>query len=404
MPAIAKLFFAHRAKQRGWVVLWGAALALGLAWLSAMPAAAAVAPPKTAAPGVPEARFRRLTRGVNIAWFRGKFEPRSDDDLKLMKQAGIRHVRLSVGAVNLFNEEKPETPLADNVKKLDSLLDRILAHDLAVIVQLHDADSRLWNDDAYAAKFARFWRVLAKHLSRRDPERVFLESLNEPSAETAERWNQVYPRIMKAMRQGAPRHTLIASANQRVTANEWDSVRALELMRPVAADRNIVYNFHTYAPMEFTHQTATWGWDMTRHIRDLPYPSTPVNVQPVAAKTAPVARDIVLRYGEARWNAAKLDALARRGAAWAKKNRVRLTCNEFGVYRPAPADSRNRYLRDMRIALEKNNIGWAMWEWSGGFGMAESRNGRPVLDPETTRALGLIVVASAKETRGKETP
>ena len=78
-------------------------------------------------------------------------------------------------------------------------------------------------------------------------------------------------------------------------------------------------------------------------------------------------------------------------AAWGKKNDVPLICNEFGVHRPvAPADSRMRWIHDVRTALEDDGIGWTMWDYRGGFGVVWKENGKPAkVDDAVVEALGL---------------
>ena len=60
------------------------------------------------------------------------------------------------------------------------------------------------------------------------------------------------------------------------------------------------------------------------------------------------------------------------------KHGVFLTCNEFGVYRRAPAADRARCLEDVRRALEKHDIGWAMWDYAGAFGVVTGKPGHRV--------------------------
>jgi hypothetical protein len=70
---------------------------------------------------------------------------------------------------------------------------------------------------------------------------------------------------------------------------------------------------------------------------------------------------------------------------------VPLNCNEFGVYRGLsdPA-SRANYIRDVRTALEEDGIGWAMWDYRGGFGVVWKEDGQPArVDESVVRALGL---------------
>jgi endoglucanase len=48
------------------------------------------------------------------------------------------------------------------------------------------------------------------------------------------------------------------------------------------------------------------------------------------------------------------------------------------------------WLSDVRAALEKHGIGWAMWEYHGGFGVVTTEKGQSAPDKETLRALGLL--------------
>jgi aryl-phospho-beta-D-glucosidase BglC (GH1 family) len=227
------------------------------------------------------------------------------------------------------------------------------------------------------------WRGLAKHLSSRDPERVFFEVMNEPVVRDSARWNAIQKKALAAMRESAPRHTLIAGGAQ------WSAVDQLEKIE-VVADPNVVYNFHCYEPFKFTHQGANWTSDSVRGLKNAPYPSSPEAVAKVlSALPDEKARQNMIQYGKENWNAEKLDSLLARAAAWGRKNGVALTCNEFGVYRNAPAADRCRCIEDVRKALEKHGIGWCMWDYAGGFGVATGKPGQRAADPDTVKALGL---------------
>jgi aryl-phospho-beta-D-glucosidase BglC (GH1 family) len=79
-------------------------------------------------------------------------------------------------------------------------------------------------------------------------------------------------------------------------------------------------------------------------------------------------------------------------AAWAEHWGVPVICNEFGVYREnTEAKDRAAWLTDVRTALEKHGIGWAMWEYHGGFGVVTTQDGQPAPDEMTLRTLGLAM-------------
>ena len=47
------------------------------------------------------------------------------------------------------------------------------------------------------------------------------------------------------------------------------------------------------------------------------------------------------------------------------------------------------WLQDMRVALEKNGIGWTMWDYAGGFAVVNKTEGKAQEDLEVLKALGL---------------
>lgn len=346
--------------------------------------------------GISDARFAKLARGINLShWFsqsrsydRAHIESYNTlEDIKLIKSIGFGHVRFTLNPVILLNEHDPATLNPEYVRYMGDALDMILDQGLAAIVDLHPEDDfklKLRDSDDAVAAFVTFWHALARHLSDRDPEMVFLEVLNEPVMKDGERWAAIQKQLLSAMREGVPDHTLIA------TGHKWSSLTELLMLEPVA-DPNIIYNFHCYDPHIFTHQGASWSMDFLPYLEHLPYPSSPEAIEPLIPQISnEMARQAAIEYGEERWDAAKIDAWIAQAAAWSEQHNVRLTCNEFGVYRQKSLpEHRNAWIRDVRTALEKHNIGWTMWDYAGGFSVVVTKNDHREVDWETAQALSL---------------
>jgi endoglucanase len=351
---------------------------------------------------VPASRLAHLRHGINLSeWFAQVYDPRgytkahfedwtTSADVALIKAAGFDHVRLSVNPQPMMDAERRHNGTTEYFGYLDAALKMILDAGLAVEIDMHpdsDFKARLAKEDDFVEPFADFWRTVARHYASWDPERVFFEILNEPEMRDPYRWYGIESKLAAAIRQGAPAHTIIAAGAK------WDDDDDMLLLEPLR-DPNVIYVFHFYEPHIFTHQGATWGAYYWRWLKGLHYPSSPENASQVAA-TVPEAvhRLDVIRYGQDHWDASRVEAEINQAADWARQHGVPLVCNEFGVYRAfSEPQDRAAWLKDVRTSLERHNIGWAMWDYSGGFGVVTKKEGKATLDETTVKALGLTML------------
>jgi aryl-phospho-beta-D-glucosidase BglC (GH1 family) len=340
-----------------------------------------------------ERRLSALRRGVNLSqWFAQT--PSSPvrlqtaivlDDVQRIRRMGFDHVRLPVDPEVLTAGGPADAPDANQLYYLDDAVRLLLDGGLAVIVDLHPADAfkhRLASDSSFVEQTERLWTILARRLAAYDPNRLFLEVLNEPNFTDAAMWGVVQRRLAASVREGAPDHTIIA------TGHAWSGVEQLEALEPLA-DPNVAYTFHFYDSLIFTHQGATWTGGPASAVRGVPYPSSPEAVASVIGAAADAdARAALALYGQQRWDAPVVNAAIDRVAAWSRKHRVSVLCGEFGVYRTvAPPLDRGRWLRDVRTSLEGHGIGWTVWDYSGDFGVVSGAPGARVIDAEAARAL-----------------
>jgi aryl-phospho-beta-D-glucosidase BglC (GH1 family) len=245
-------------------------------------------------------------------------------------------------------------------------------------------ETELAKGDDGVQRFYGFWTNFARHFANTDPAKVYFEVLNEPHMDDVYRWEGIQARAVEMIRTQAPAHTIIA------TGGEWGSMDGLLAGEPVRDD-NVIYSFHDYDPMWFTHQGASWGAQGWVYLRGVPYPSTMDNVAPLLAQEPDDRTRLWLaRYGMERWDHQRIEAELDQAVAWAAKRHVPLWCGEFGVYRDyAPPAMRAAWIRDMRTAMEARGIGWAMWDYQGGFGLVSRHNGVATPDPAIVAALGL---------------
>lgn len=342
------------------------------------------------------ARAQHLRHGINASeWFAqtGNYSPKhmsdvtDDADIALMAQIGFDNVRLSIDAAPLtrgfFGKDD-----SDFIGRLDHAVDQMLAKGMAVQIDIHpesDYKKRVSTTSEGVDRFVMLWRKLAAHYAGRNPDLVFFEIMNEPEERDPYRWAGVQARAAAAIREVAPKNTIIAAG-----AN-WSGIGDLLMQQPLP-DGNVIYTFHFYEPMQFTHQGASWTgtWPILTH--NIPYPPTEEGLQPSLAEVPDAISKYELEhYWLDHWDAQRIRMEIDAAAGWGKEHNVPVICNEFGVHRPvAPADSRMRWIHDVRTALEADGIGWTMWDYRGGFGVVWKDEGQPAkVDQAVVEALGM---------------
>jgi aryl-phospho-beta-D-glucosidase BglC (GH1 family) len=345
------------------------------------------------------ARANHLTRGINASqWFA---QSASDytaartnrytdaQDIALMARLGFDNVRLSIDAVPLDQYPRGADGLnAEFVARLDNAVDAMLAKGLAVQIDVHPEGSykqQLRTSDYAVDRLTMLWRRLAAHYAARNPDLIFFEILNEPEVSDPYRWAGIQARLAAAIREVAPRNTIIA------TGPNYSDIVDLLAMHPLS-DGNVIYTFHFYDPHEFTHQGAGWGEAWWSYTHNIPYPAT----ENAMANLLPQVPDLPSRYKLENywldhWDGHRIRLLIDEAAAWGHANNVPLICNEFGAYRDhTDEQARMNWIHDVRTALEADNIGWTMWDYRGGFGVVWKEDGQPAkVDEKVVSALGL---------------
>ncbi len=346
--------------------------------------------------GIAFRRAGHLRRGINLSmWYAQARDYSAErlatyttlEDFKLVKSLGFDHVRLSINPEPLMLKGAPETLDPAAIARLDKTVAEITGTGLVAVLDIHPEMpyvEALGQGKEPAAKFLTFWTTFATHFAKTDPDKVYFEVLNEPHMEDSYRWAGIQSKAVPAIRMVAPKHTIIA------TGNHWGGVDGLLELEPVRDD-NVIYSFHDYDPMTFTHQGASWSSGYLKTLRGVPYPVKPMDVaQLAAAASDEQAKAELTKYGEQRWNAERVDKEVATAAAWGSQHGVPVWCGEFGVYTAfSDPASRALWLHDMRVALEAHGIGWSMWDYQGSFSLVTKTDGKAVADARVVEALGL---------------
>jgi endoglucanase len=342
-----------------------------------------------------EVHWGYADHGIDIE--HGDYVLWSDADILRLRAAGFHSVRMFFDADLSWNNADPSDLSHQwNVQVLEANAARFEAYGLGVILcpfGTHWQSVGLEGDPAKQQLYVDYAGAFSREMSRLDPDKTFLETVNEPQFTSPANWRALERRMILAMRAGAPKDTILAAVNLRSAEGRWDVNQALAETKPYT-DSNVAYAIHWYAPMAFTHAGAGWvpgPVDYTA-IHDMPYPVLPdTSVDETGMDAGTKAA--VGQYLRDGWNKSLVDAKIATVAEWAKTHHVRLVADELGVdkHGTLPA-ARLSWLRDVSSALQRNGIGWSVWSGdpADAFGVT-SRNpdGSIQVDPDVTEALGL---------------
>lgn len=317
-----------------------------------------------------------VRRGTNVSHWLSQSKRRGEErrsfftkeDVALAAQLGFDHLRIPVDEEQLFDEGG--RPVVEGFLLLDAALDWCAEHRLRAIVDLHilrshhfnEGEKPLWTDPAAQERFLDLWRQLSARLSKRPLDQVAYELMNEPVADDPEEWNRLLERATRTVRALEPRRTLV------IGSNRWQSADTFDRLRVPQGDRNILLSFHFYTPMALTHSGA--GWTKAGEFKGpVRYPGEVVAQRDVAGLPA----DLVDAVGgrDPYFDRSVLEERMAKPIALARATGLPLYCGEWGALPKAPRPDRLRWYADMRGVLEKYGVGWATWDWKGGFGVVD---------------------------------
>ncbi len=324
--------------------------------------------------------FERLARGVNFPnWspLYDGFQPSDEMLLGLLKQ-GLTHLRLPIDGEQImpaFSDEKAKQQylkeLADAIIHLQDLgfvlsLDMHPGGDFA---GLHERDPKGGYD-----QLASGWDAITKHLKGMpakytDPSRLLLELLNEPTPAEDVWWQQAQ-KLANHIRNDWPDTWLV------VGPAFFQRYEVLARAQPLNGER-LIYAVHYYDPFPFTHQAISW--DDRSPLKDIAFLPFPLHrkhgaVQAQIADLRQLGKEAAITEIENTtrepWTSERVANDLRKVGEWAKRHKVPVLVNEFGVLTHAvDTKSRLRWLEAVSKGAEDACLGWTHWDFSDGFGL-----------------------------------
>lgn len=289
----------------------------------------------------------------------------TEQDIATIDSWGADHVRLPVDYENIENEDG--SIKEDGYTYIDNCISWCRKYHLNLVLDLHKTYGYIFDDPAYSSEFFynpkmqdRFLSLWKNIINRyyKDSDILMLELLNEvvPS-NVVDEWNDLAARAINVIRS--------VSKNVKILYGgvSYNAVTSIKKLLP-PQDANIIYNFHCYEPLIFTHQTAWWVEDMPKDFH-MNYPGS-IDDYIKISKTMKGAMCGALADENVRPSSLGPDffeAIFKDGIETGEKYDVPLYCGEYGVIDQAPPEDTVRWFRDINTVFEKHGIGRAVWNY-----------------------------------------
>jgi endoglucanase len=298
-------------------------------------------------------------------------ESTPEEHFKWMRDWGFDFVRIPMAYPWYLNIDRTrnitpeETYKIDEkqVEKIDKLVALAHKYNMHVSLNLHRAPGycvnagfhepfNLWRDQAAQDAFYYHWAMWAKRYKNTSSKLISFDLLNEPAdredmndqhSKSGPVPGDIYRKVAKgavdAIRKENPGHLIIADGNR--TGSE---------VTPELKDLNIAQSCRGYNPGIISHYKAPWAMKDTTN---LPEPKWPGQVGDKY-----LSRDMLEKFYQP-W----IDL---------KNSGIGVHCGECGGWKKTPHNVFLAWFTDVIDILTKNDIGFALWNFSGDFGILNS--------------------------------
>ena len=306
-------------------------------------------------------------------------------DIEKIAGWGMDHVRLPIDYPVLEDDEKPFIYKDSGFDYIDQCLDWCQANNLGVVLDLHCAPgysfdtsvaNSLFNSPELEQRLIALWEAIARRYTGRRQPAIILELLNEIAIPSSGPWNDLAGRICKAIRAISPETWIL------IGGNEWNSASTLKDIELIN-DSHMLYTFHFYEPLPFTHQKAYWSEELKTFDQELAYPGWVTGLEEFLHQK-PQYRDRLGRYAGTQMDKNFLRSDLQPAIDFIQNNSLPLYCGEFGVIEGAPRTGRLNWYKDYISLLKEFKIGRACWSYKlMDFGLVD-QDGH-VVDEELVR-------------------
>jgi hypothetical protein len=282
-----------------------------------------------------------ILRGANLGIGTGYPGHYSEED--------IAHLALNWRANSvriLINDIIPDSRLPYQVSEqtredVFRLIDLCLKYRLYTVFSFSasfDNNDNFFTNEQLKAAYLGFWQEVARRYA--GSKGLAYDLMNEPHDNLAQtQWSDYAKELTAAIRQIDSVNTII------VEPPGWGWPDGFDYLKPTG-DKNTVYGFHFYGPMDFTHQR---------------YGGLMMNTPEEQWRQRVYPGLIVSEWGKEYWDKNTMRSYVRKAAGFRDRYGVRIWCGEFGCARWALGAK--QWFKDWIDLLEEEKIGWSYYSY-----------------------------------------
>ena len=285
-------------------------------------------------------------------------------DIRQIAAWGMDHVRLPVDYPVLEDDARPFEYKSGGLAYIDNCLEWCQRAGLNLILDLHRApgysfgtlaENSLFTNPHMQERFLRLWESLAERYRGQEPAGLVFELLNEVVLPESEPWNRLAHKAFARIRAADPQRWVMVGGNHYNSA--W-TLKEIELID----DPRVVYTFHFYEPMPFTHQRAGWMENMTLLNGVVDYPGMVPGLAPFLEQQPRFAGEMS-KYLTTPMDLEILRQNLQPALDFQRQTGLPLYCGEYGAIDVAPEQSRLNWHREFIGLLREHGIGRAVWSY-----------------------------------------
>lgn len=328
--------------------------------------------------------FRGYMHGINLGGWLSQCDHTkerydtfiTEEDIGKIRSLGMDHIRVPVD-YNLV-EKEDGTYREEGFSYIEKAIDWCKKNGLNMVLDLHktygysfdsgEGETGFFENKDYQERFYRLWEEFSKRFAKNENMLCF-ELLNEVTEKSyCELWNDIAENCIRRIRAIAPTIRILVGGYHN---NSVEAIRDLRM----PYDENIVYNFHCYEPLIFTHQGAPWIDGMDPSFR-MPFDGTYETYDRYTGQQLSKAftMDLLKFGGDKTFGIEFFEDCFGEAVRIAEERNVMLYCGEYGVIDRATPEDALKWYRVITECFDKHGIGRAAWSYKEmDFGLSDER-------------------------------